>query len=63
MWECCGFSKWRTMGELKYHKVHGEHNTGDMMTKYVNKTITDRLVGFMGQQFRDGRATTSLRIQ
>ena len=50
-------------GELKYKKVHGEHNPGDMMTKYVNKTITDRLVGYMGQQFRDGQATTSLRIQ
>ena len=49
-------------GKLTYTKVHGERNPGDLMTKYVNKAIIDRLAGYMGQEFYDGRASSSLKI-
>ena len=49
-------------GTLKYHKVPGTENPGDLMTKNVPKKTADILMEIIGQELVEGRASASLEI-
>ena len=45
-----------------FHKVLGTENPGDLMTKYLGQNVIIKLMKKLSQEFRDGRADTSLKI-
>ena len=47
---------------FKVHKVRGDRNVADLMTKYVPRKKIDELMQSMGQNFEDGRADASLEL-
>ena len=49
-------------GELVYHKVAGEVNPGDLMTKYLAERIVKVHMDALGQTFVSGRAEKSLKL-
>ena len=49
--------------ELKVHKVRGDQNMADLMTKYLPRKKIDELMESLGQVFVDGRADASLELQ
>ena len=50
-------------GELAYAKVPGQDNPGDLMTKHLTDAVISRHMSALAQEWRAGRADTSLRIQ
>ena len=50
-------------GELKYQKVLGTENPGDLMTKYLGQKVIDKLSTALSQKFTDGRASSGLTIE
>ena len=50
-------------GELKYQKVLGTENPGDLMTKYLGQKVIDKLMPALNQKFTDGRASSGLTIE
>jgi hypothetical protein len=48
--------------ELSYRKVDGTENPGDLMTKHLSQSVSDKLMGKINQQFATGRAETGLKI-
>ena len=49
-------------GTLKYRKVPGTENPGDLMTKNVPKKTAEVLMDIIGQEIVEGRASASLKI-
>ena len=49
--------------ELKVHKVKGDQNMADLMTKYLPRRKIDELMNSLGQAFMEGRADASLELQ
>ena len=49
-------------GELKYEKVKGEKNPGDLMTKGVSQRVISTHMEFLGQELRKGRASAGLKV-
>ena len=42
-------------GTLEYHKVHGDENPGDLMTKHLSGERMVELMRSMGYCYKDGR--------
>ena len=49
-------------GEMKYTKILGSENPGDLMTKYLGQKVIDKLMPELSQSFSEGRACSGLRI-
>ena len=49
--------------ELKYKKVLGTENPGDLMTKYLGQKVIDKLMPALSQEFIEGRASSGLTIE
>ena len=50
-------------GELKYKKVLGTENPGDLMTKYLGQKLIDKFMPALSQEFTEGRARSGLTIE
>ena len=50
-------------GEIKYHKILGTENPGDLMTKYLGQKVIDKLMPELNQHFTEGRASSGLKIE
>ena len=50
-------------GEIKYHKILGTENPGDLMTKYLGQKVIDKLMPELSQVFTEGRASSGLKIE
>ena len=49
-------------GELKFKKVDGEQNPGDLMTKYLSQKVVDKLMKVINMEFKEGRADSGLKV-
>ena len=49
-------------GELMFSKVKGEKNPADLMTKGLGVKVIDAQMERIGQEYRKGRAETSLKL-
>ena len=48
--------------ELSYKKVLGTENIGDLMTKHLPISTIKKLIDIMGLEFKEGRASTALKV-
>ena len=48
--------------ELQIHKVHGESNPADLLTKHLTRGKIDQYMALLGQVFLGGRAKSSLSL-
>ena len=48
-------------GDLKYNKVSGDKNQGDLMTKGLGQLVREKHMAAIGQVARPGRAQTALQ--
>ena len=48
--------------ELKFKKVDGKENPGDLMTKHVPQAVAEKLCRAVSLVVRGGRASSSLRV-
>ena len=48
--------------EIKFHKVKGDENPADLLTKHLSRAKIDGYMTRLNQVFHDGRANTSLEI-
>ena len=53
----------RMVQELRVHKVRGDQNMVDLMTKHLPRKKIDELMQLLGQTFAEGRADASLELQ
>ncbi len=49
-------------GEVRYGRVDGVKNPGDLMTKGVQRKVLDAHMQALGQEARGGRAATGLKL-
>ena len=49
-------------GEVRYGKVDGVKNPGDLMTKGVQRKVLDAHMQALGQEAREGRAAIGLKL-
>ena len=49
-------------GELVFNKVLGTSNPADLMTKHLGQQVIDKHMCAVSQDFREGRAASSLKI-